>query len=129
MKNKKFTRQTIIRTDEFWIELLSGSLWRHFDLKGTEANKIAKSIFEQDLKPVLNEITEPKNDPAERLRNKLSPFMNLVQMLSNEDIASLAPSKQESLNEIIRRELVVCKDNIDEVHDHLLTLKSTTTDN
>lgn len=57
-------------------------------------------------------------NPIERLRNKLSPFLNLTKMLSEAE-NELTPFKNEKLNDLVRIDLEVCKQNLPQIHDHL----------
>lgn len=57
-------------------------------------------------------------NPVERLRNKLSPFLNLAKMLSETE-NELKPFKDDRLNAIINIEIQRCAENADDIRHHL----------
>lgn len=113
------TREELIREDEYWIEVISNCLWRNAKVITPEdGDGIAAKVM-ADLKPILQEILTPKEtDPIERLRNKLSPFMNLVSMLSHHDSFTM-PFEDAALNDLFAREYEVCKENLKEIDQYL----------
>jgi len=114
------SRAQLIRDDEYWIEIISNALWRNSKvITPDEGDQIGAKIF-AELKPVLQEILTPtENDPIERLRNKLSPFMNLVSMLSHHESFNM-PFEDEAFNEIFVKEFRVCQENLKDIDQHLL---------
>lgn len=63
-----------------------------------------------------NSKSMPEN-PIERLRNKLSPFTNLVSLLSLESVK--IESGNPHLDQLILNDLKVCAQNLTEIHMHL----------
>lgn len=56
-------------------------------------------------------------NPVERLRNKLSPYMNLVNVLSLESVR--IESGNARLDQLILNDLKVCIENFNEIHFYL----------
>lgn len=65
----------------------------------------------------LKQNYEEDQTPVERLRNKLSPFMNLIKLLELPGVQISA--NKESLFKLIEKELENCKRLTPEILDHL----------
>lgn len=56
-------------------------------------------------------------NPVERLRNKLSPYMNLVSILSLQSVKIESGNAQ--LDQLILNDLKMCVENLNEIREHL----------
>lgn len=56
-------------------------------------------------------------NPVERLRNKLSPYMNLVSLLSLKSVR--IETGNPHLDQLILNDLKVCAKNLNEIREHL----------
>lgn len=60
--------------------------------------------------------------PAERIRNKFSPFLTLVELLSKEGVE--IKFSNPTMGKIYEDLLEICKENKDQIHSHLSDIES-----
>ena len=59
--------------------------------------------------------------PAERIRNKFSPFLTLIELLTMEGVE--IKTRNSTVQKLAEDLLQICKDNKDQIHDHICDIE------